>query len=96
MLNLTLTSGDGVKIGEDVQIVFESTPSMGRIKVSIEAPRDKNIARMPGEKKRTGNVVIVKKNRRMESAISLKTRPSEDMPLKDMPLQAMSLKEGLK
>ncbi len=60
MLNLTLTTGDGVKIGEDVQIVFESTPSMGRIKISIDAPRDKNIARMPVEKKRKGNVVIVK------------------------------------
>ena len=60
MLNLTLTSGDGVKIGEDVQIVFESTPSIGRIKISIDAPRDKNIARMPVEKKRKGNIVIVK------------------------------------
>lgn len=63
MLNLTLTSGDGIKIGEDVQIVFESTPSMGRIKVSIEAPRDKNIARLPTEKKKMGNIVIVKNNR---------------------------------
>lgn len=60
MLNLTLTTGDGVKIGEDVRIVFESAPSMGRIKISIDAPRDKNIARMPVEKKRKGNVVIVK------------------------------------
>lgn len=60
MLNLTLTSGDGIKIGEDVQIVFESTPSVGRIKISIDAPRDKNIARMPVEKKRKGNIVIVK------------------------------------
>lgn len=61
MLNLTLTTGDSVKIGEDVQIIFESTSSTGRIKVSIEAPKDKNIARMPVEKKRTGNVVIVKR-----------------------------------
>ena len=60
MLNLTLTSGDGVQIGEDVQIVFESTPSVGRIKIKIEAPGDKNIARMPAEKKRKGNVVIEK------------------------------------
>ena len=63
MLNLTLTSGDGVQIGEDVQIVFESTPSVGRIKIKIEAPGDKNIARMPAEKKRKGNVVIVKSGR---------------------------------
>ena len=60
MLNLTLTSGERVKIGDDVQIVFESTPSMGRIKISIDAPKDKNIARVPCEKKRTGNIVIVK------------------------------------
>ena len=66
MLNLTLTSGDGIKIGEDVQIVFESTPSVGRIKISIDAPRDKNIARMPVEKKRKGNVVIVKSDKMKE------------------------------
>lgn len=81
MLILTLTNGDGLKIGEDVQIVFESMLSNGRIKVSVEAPREKNIARMPGEKKRTGNVVIVKNDRQMEPAISVK---------------AISLKEGQK
>lgn len=62
MLTLTLIAGDSVKIGEDIQIVFESMPSMGRIKIRIDAPRDRNIARMSGEKKRTGNVVIVKCN----------------------------------
>ncbi|MCI8976762.1 hypothetical protein D5282_16050 [bacterium 1xD8-48] len=71
MLNLTLTSGDGVQIGEDVQIVFESTPSVGRIKIKIEAPGDKNIARMPAEKKRKGNVVIVKSGRQKESGESV-------------------------
>lgn len=81
MLILTLTNGDGLKIGEDVQIVFESMLSNGRIKVSVEAPREKNIARMPGEKKRTGNVVIVKNDRQMEPAI---------------PVKAISLKEGQK
>ena len=71
MLNLTLTSGDGVQIGEDVQIVFESTPSVGRTKIKIEAPGDKNIARMPAEKKRKGNVVIVKSGRQKESGESV-------------------------
>ncbi len=71
MLNLTLTSGDGVQIGEDVQIVFESTPSVGRIKIKIEAPGDKNIARMPAEKKRKGNVEIVKSGRQKESGESV-------------------------
>ena len=71
MLNLTLTSGDGVQIGEDVQIVFESTPSVGRIKIKIEAPGDKNIARMSAEKKRKGNVVIVKSGRQKESGESV-------------------------
>lgn len=71
MLNLTLTSGDGVQIGEDVQIVFESTPSVGRIKIKIEAPGDKNIARMPAEKKWKGNVVIVKSGRQKESGESV-------------------------
>lgn len=60
MLSLTLTSGDRIKIGEDVQIVFESAPSVGRIRVSVEAPRDKNIARVPVNEKRKGNVVIVR------------------------------------
>lgn len=62
MLTLTLTTGDSVKIGEDIQIVFENALSMGRIKIRIDAPRDKNIARMPVEKKSTGKVVIVKCN----------------------------------
>lgn len=60
MLNLTLTTGERLKIGEDIQIIFESTPSFGRIKVSVEAPREKNIARVPVEKKKTGNIVIVR------------------------------------
>lgn len=65
MLNLTLKSGDGVKIGDDVQIVFESTPSMGRIKIRIEAPKDKNIKRVPVETEKKRHVVIV--NRKEES-----------------------------
>lgn len=63
MLNLTLKSGDGVKIGDDVHIVFESTPSLGRIKVHIDAPRDKNIARTPVEQDSGRRIVIVKNDR---------------------------------
>lgn len=67
MLNLTMTTGERLKIGEDIQIIFESTPSIGRIKVGVEAPRDKYIARMPGEKKHTGNVMIVKNSRQAKN-----------------------------
>lgn len=51
MLNLALKSGDGAKIGDDVQIIFESMPSMGRKKIRVEAPKDKNIVRVLVETK---------------------------------------------
>ena len=53
MLNLTLKTGDSVKIGDDIQIVFELTSSMDRIKIGVEAPKDKNIQRMTPEKTQT-------------------------------------------
>ncbi len=71
MLNLTLKSGDSVKIGDDVQIVFESTPSVGRIKIRVEAPKDKNIARVPVEMKKKSHVVIVKNGKMKEQEESL-------------------------
>lgn len=59
MLSLTLSSGDSIKIGDDIHIVIETMPSAGKIKVRVEAPREKNIARMPIKKKKKGNVVIL-------------------------------------
>ena len=59
MLNLTLKTGDSIKIGDDIQIVFEMTSSMDRIKVGIEAPKDKNIQRMALEKTQRKKFVIV-------------------------------------
>lgn len=60
MLSLTLSSGDSIKIGDDIHIVFESTPSVGKIKVCVEAPREKNIARLPVKKKKKENIIILK------------------------------------
>lgn len=61
MLELTLTTGTELKIGEDIRIVFRGD-ARGRLKVAVEAPREKRIERIkaPEEQKRPGKVFIVK------------------------------------
>ena len=63
MLELTLTTGTELKIGEDIRIVFRGDTVNGRLKVAVEAPREKRIERVkvPEEQKKYGKVFIVKK-----------------------------------
>lgn len=46
MLELTLTTGTELKIGEDIRIIFRGDTTNGRIKVAVEAPREKRIERI--------------------------------------------------
>ncbi len=46
MLELTLTTGTELKIGDDIRIVFRGDTSSGRMKVAVEAPREKRIERV--------------------------------------------------
>ena len=41
MLELTLTTGTELKIGDDIRIVFRGDTSSGRMKVAVEAPRER-------------------------------------------------------
>lgn len=54
MLNLTLRAKESLKIGEDVHIYFEGGGAGEKIKLSIDAPKDKRIERVPVEKARAG------------------------------------------
>lgn len=57
MLELTLTTGTELKIGDDVRIVFRGDTTSGRMRVAVDAPREKRIERMkaPEEQKERGD-----------------------------------------
>lgn len=64
MLDLTVTAGMELQIGEDVRIVFKGSNAPGRMKIGVEAPREKRIERVaalakPAEPK----IVVVNKCR---------------------------------
>lgn len=46
MLELTLNTGTELKIGDDIRIVFRGDTMSGRLKVAVEAPKDKRIERV--------------------------------------------------
>ncbi len=61
MLELTLTTGTELKIGDDIRIVFRGDTSTGRMKVSVEAPKDKRIERVKpveGQTKKQGVFLV--------------------------------------
>lgn len=65
MLELTLTTGTELKIGDDIRIVFRGDTTAGRMKVAVEAPKEKRIERVKAseEQKRPRKVFIVKGER---------------------------------
>ena len=67
MLELTLTTGTELKIGDDIRIVFRGDTTSGRMKVAVEAPREKRIERVKvqEEQKRSGKVFIVNGGRNL-------------------------------
>lgn len=62
MLELTLTTGTELKIGEDIRIVFREGTTAGRLKLAVEAPREMRIERVkaPEVPKKYGKVFIVR------------------------------------
>ena len=46
MLELTLNTGTELKIGDDIRIVFRGDTASGRLKVAVEAPKEKRIERV--------------------------------------------------
>ncbi len=61
MLSLTLSVGDSLQIGDDIEIVFKGNTSLDRTKVSIDAPKEKNIKRLPASKgPKSKKIIFVK------------------------------------
>lgn len=61
MLELTLTTGTELKIGDDIRIVFRGDTACGRLKVAVEAPKEKRIERVKAQEvhRKQGKVFIV-------------------------------------
>lgn len=68
MLELTITSGMELKIGDDVKIVFKGSNAPGRMRIGVDAPKEKRIERVVGSAKQETEpkVVIVNQCRRRE------------------------------
>lgn len=47
MLTLKLKAGDRLQIGDNIALIVKDDSTKGRMTVSIDAPRDVNIARVP-------------------------------------------------
>ncbi len=62
MLDLTLTTGTELKIGDDIRIIFNGDTSTGRVKVSVDAPKEKRIERVKplGKQVKKPGVFIVR------------------------------------
>ncbi len=62
MLELTVTTGTELKIGDDVKIVFKGSNAPGRMRIGVDAPREKRIERVAAlMKKKEPQIVIVNK-----------------------------------
>lgn len=62
MLELTITSGMELKIGDDVKIVFKGSNAPGRMRIGVDAPKEKRIERVAALVKETEpKIVIVNK-----------------------------------
>ena len=60
MLELTVTTGMELQIGDDVKIVFKGSNAPGRMRIGVEAPKEKRIERVESlVKKANPQIVIV-------------------------------------
>lgn len=60
MLELTVTTGTELMIGDDVKIVFKGSNAPGRMRIGVDAPREKRIERVAAlVKKKEPTIVIV-------------------------------------
>lgn len=62
MLELTVTTGMELMIGDDVKIVFKGSNAPGRMRIGVDAPKEKRIERVADlVKKKEPQIVIVNK-----------------------------------
>lgn len=71
MLELTLTTGTELKIGDDIRIVLKGSSASGKIKLSVEAPKEKRIERVrPVDEQKKAGVFIVGKTEYLTGKVS--------------------------
>lgn len=46
MLELTVTTGMELQIGDDVKIIFKGSNAPGRMRIGVDAPKEKRIERV--------------------------------------------------
>lgn len=59
MLELTVTTGMELQIGDDVKIVFKGSSTPGRMRIGVDAPREKRIERVAAAVKETGPKIVI-------------------------------------
>lgn len=61
MLELTVTSGTELKIGDDIKIIFRGGNTPGRMQIGVDAPKEKQVERVKvPEAQRINKVFIVR------------------------------------
>lgn len=64
MLELTVTTGMELQIGDDIKIMFKGSNTPGRMRIGVDAPKEKRIERIGAAVKQAEpKIVIVNKCR---------------------------------
>ena len=59
MLELTVTTGMELQIGDDVKIVFKGSNAPGRMRIGVEAPKEKRIERVESLVKKAKQKIVI-------------------------------------
>lgn len=62
MLELTVTSGTELKIGDDIKIIFRGGNTPGRMQIGVEAPKEKQVERVKAPETQRINKVFIVRN----------------------------------
>lgn len=59
MLELTVTTGMELMIGDDVKIVFKGSNAPGRMRIGVDAPKEKRIERVAALVKQAEPKIVI-------------------------------------
>lgn len=62
MLELTVTSGTELKIGDDIKIIFRGGNTPGRMQIGVDAPKEKQVERVKIPEAQKINKVFIVRN----------------------------------
>lgn len=69
MLELTVTAGMELMIGDDVKIVFKGSNAPGRMRIGVDAPKEKRIERVGALPKPADPKIVVVHSRQGSGAV---------------------------